>query len=66
MPMMHTIYRKCTEVEFLDKIQTKVLRVFLLATKSHLYSFSLRFPFFKTHATSYSFFRNLKSEISQD
>ncbi len=66
MPMMHNILTKCTEAEFLDNIQTKVLRVFLLATKSHLYSFSLRFLFFQTHSTSYSFFRNPKSEISQD
>jgi hypothetical protein len=41
----------CTEVEFVDEIQTKVLRVFL----SHLYSFPLRFLFLQTHATSYSF-----------
>ncbi len=57
MPTTHTIFRKCTEAEFLDKIQTKVLRVFLLATKSHLYSFSFRFLVFQTHAISYSFFR---------
>jgi hypothetical protein len=31
----------------LDEIQTKVLRVFLLAIHSHLYSFALRFLFFK-------------------
>jgi hypothetical protein len=31
------------EAEFLDEIQTKVLRVFLLAIHSHLYSFALRF-----------------------
>jgi len=30
------------EAEFLDEIQTKVLRVFLLAIHSHLYSFALR------------------------
>jgi hypothetical protein len=28
------------EAEFLDEIQTKVLRVFLLAIESHLYSFA--------------------------
>jgi hypothetical protein len=44
-----------TDAEFLDKIQTKVLRVFLLAIKIHLYSFALRFLFLQTHATSYSF-----------
>jgi hypothetical protein len=31
----------------LDKIQTKVLRVFLPAIHSHLYSFALKFYFFK-------------------
>ncbi len=36
-----------TEVEFLDKIQTKVLRVVLLAIHSQLYRFALRFLFFK-------------------
>jgi hypothetical protein len=43
------------EAEFLDEIQTKVLRVFLLAIHSYLYSFALRFLFHQTHATSYSF-----------
>ncbi len=47
------------EAEFLDKIQTKVLRVFLLAVHSHLYSFAKSFLFFQTHATSYSFFSML-------
>ena len=32
-----------TEAKFLNEIQTKVLRVFLLAIQSHLYSFALRF-----------------------
>jgi hypothetical protein len=41
-----------TETEFLDEIQTKVLRAFLLAIHSHLYSFALRFLFLETHATS--------------
>jgi hypothetical protein len=36
-----------SEAEFLDEIQTKILRVFLLAIHSHLYSFALRFYFFK-------------------
>jgi hypothetical protein len=39
--------------EFLDEIQTKVLRVFLIAILSHLYSFSLRFILLQAHATSY-------------
>jgi hypothetical protein len=45
-----------TVAEFLDEIQIKVLRVFFLAIHSHLYSFSLRFIFLQTHATSYSFY----------
>ncbi len=32
-----------SEAEFLDEIQTKVLRIFLLAIHSHLYRFALRF-----------------------
>jgi hypothetical protein len=54
-----------TEAKFLGTIQTKVLRVFLLAIHSHLYSFAVRFMFlqiqatfyvvFQTHATSYRF-----------
>jgi hypothetical protein len=44
------------EAEFLDEIQTKALRVFLLAIHSHLYSFALRFLFLQTHATSHSFY----------
>jgi hypothetical protein len=47
-----------TEGEFLDETQTKVFRVFLLAIHSHLYSFALRFPLLKTHATSYSFYHS--------
>jgi hypothetical protein len=35
------------EDEFLDEIQTKVLRVSLLAIHRHLYNSALRFPFFK-------------------
>jgi hypothetical protein len=42
-----------TAAEFLDEIQTKVLRDFLLVI--HLYSFALRFLLLQTHATSYSF-----------
>jgi hypothetical protein len=40
----------------LDEIQTKVLRVFLLAIQSHLYSFASKFVFIQTHTTSYSFY----------
>ncbi len=45
------------EAEFLDKIHTKVLRVFLLAIHSlHLYSgVAMRFLFLRTPATPYSF-----------
>jgi hypothetical protein len=50
-------YIYSTEAEFLDEIQTKVLRVFLLAIRSHLYSFALRFLFLQTHTTSYNFFK---------
>jgi hypothetical protein len=42
------------EAEFLDEIQAKVLRVFLLVIQT-LYSIALRFLFLQTHATSYSF-----------
>jgi hypothetical protein len=44
-----------TKAVFLDEIQTKVLRVFLLAIHSHLYIFPWDFYFLKTHETSYSF-----------
>ncbi len=46
----------CPEAEFLDEIQTKTLRVFILAIHSHLCSFALRFIFLQTHATSSSFY----------
>jgi hypothetical protein len=42
------------EAEFLDVIGAKVLKVFLLAIHSPLYSFALRFIFLQTYATSYS------------
>ncbi len=48
----------CAEAEFLDEIQTKVLRVFLFAIHSHLYSFALRFLFIQAGATSKVFFQN--------
>ncbi len=43
----------------MDEIQTKVLRVILLAVHSQLYSFALRFLFLQAHATSYSFYSQL-------
>jgi hypothetical protein len=45
------------KAEFLYEIQTKVLKVFLLAIHNHLYSFA--FLFLQTHATSYSFYRSV-------
>jgi hypothetical protein len=54
--------RKCDgnyrrpEAEFLDEIQTKILRVYLLAIYRNLYSFALRFLLLQTHATSYRFY----------
>ncbi len=45
-PCVHTSDRTCAESEVLDKIQTKVLRVFLLVIHSHLYSFALYLYFF--------------------
>jgi hypothetical protein len=53
------------EAEFLDKIQIKVLRVFLLAYHSHLYSFASRFLFLQTHATSYGFCKGERMEIRE-
>jgi hypothetical protein len=47
------------EDEFLEEIRTKVLRVFLLAIHSHLYSFALRCLFIQTHATSYCFYSSV-------
>jgi hypothetical protein len=52
-------YSHIIKAEFLHEIQTKVLRVFLLAIHSHLYSFALRFLFLQTHATSYSFYSSV-------
>jgi hypothetical protein len=51
-----------SEAEFSDEIQTKVLRVFLLAIHSHAYSFALRFIFLQTHATSYSYCTPVKEK----
>jgi hypothetical protein len=48
------------EAEFLDEIQTKVLRVFLLAIQSPLFcSFALRFLFLQTHEIAYSFYSSV-------
>ncbi len=47
--------RSSPDTKFLDEIQTKVLRVFLPAIHSDLYSFAYRFIFLQTHASSYSF-----------
>jgi hypothetical protein len=51
------------EAEFLDKIRTKVYRVFFLAFHSHLYSFGLIFIFFQTHAPSYIYFFKLTQPL---
>jgi hypothetical protein len=60
----YALYTVCTlvihtEAEYLDEIQTKVFRVFLLAIHSQLYSFALRFLFLQTLATSYSFYSSV-------
>jgi hypothetical protein len=52
-----------SEAEFLDEIQTKVLKVFLLAIHSHLYSFSLRFIFLQAHETSPIFLQTNASYV---
>jgi hypothetical protein len=54
----HDLKYKNSEAEFLDKIQTIVLRVFLLVIHSHfyMYSFALRSLFLQTQAISYSFY----------
>jgi hypothetical protein len=49
------LHAEKSEAEFLDEIQTKVLRVFLLVIHSHFNNIALRFLFLQTHATSYSF-----------
>jgi hypothetical protein len=55
----------CSEAEFLEEIQTKVLTVFLLAIQSHLDSFALRFLFLQTHATSFSFYCTLLCTVQE-
>ncbi len=47
---------KFPEAEILDEIETKILRVFLLAIHSHLFSFALRFLFLQTQASTYSLY----------
>jgi hypothetical protein len=54
-----------SKAEFLDEIQTKGLRVFLLAVYSHLCSNALTFLFFQTHATSYSFHSSLQYTVKE-
>ncbi len=54
------------EAEFLDEIQTKVLKVFLLSMHSHFYSFSLRFQFLQTHATFYSFYSSVTAYCKRE
>jgi hypothetical protein len=56
---------KESEAEFLDEIQTKVSRVFLLAIHSHLYSFALRFLFLQTHATTYNFYSSVTAHFEK-
>jgi hypothetical protein len=51
-----------TEADFLDEIQTTVLRVFLIAIHSHLYSFALRFLFLQTHTTYYTVLYTVKEK----
>jgi hypothetical protein len=53
------------EAKFLDEIQTKIFRVFLVAIQSHLYSFAFRFLFLQTHATCYSFYSALLFTIKE-
>ncbi len=71
-----TVQRKCSEgggveflpqleAEFLDEIQSKVLRIFLLAIQRHLHSFALRFIFLQTRATSYSFYSVLVYTVKE-
>ncbi len=66
-----TIKNKCSpsmctttlEAEFLDEIQTKVFKVFLLTIHRHLYSFALRFLFLQIHATSYYFYSKITCTV---
>jgi hypothetical protein len=56
---LESLQTQTTEAEFLDEVQTKVFRVFLLAIHSHLCSFAMRFLFLQTHGTSYSFYSSV-------
>ncbi len=49
------------EAKFLDEI---LLRVFLLAIQSNLYSFAFRFLFLQNHAISYSFYSALQHQCA--
>ncbi len=53
------------QAEFLDEIQTKVFRVFLLAIHNHLYSFASRFLFLQTHTTSYIFYISVTVRVKE-
>jgi hypothetical protein len=59
---LHTGYNS-PEAEFLDEIQTKVLRDFLLAIHNHLFAF--RFIFLQIHATSYNFFSSVTDTVKE-
>ncbi len=56
------LFVPCSESEFSEEIQTKVLGVFLLAIHSHLHSFALRCIVRQTHTTSYSFYSSVHFE----
>jgi hypothetical protein len=49
----------------LDEIQTKILRFFLLAIQSHLYSFALKFLFLQAHATFFMFYSVLLYTVKE-
>ncbi len=54
--LLYTVHKRGTpRGRILGLNWAKVLRVFLLAIHSHLYSFALIFLFLQTHATSYIF-----------
>jgi hypothetical protein len=50
-----------SEAEFLNEIQTKVFRVFLIAI--HLYSFAFRYIFLQTHAAYYIYLFKLMQPV---
>ncbi len=54
-----SVYTLQSRGEYLDEIQTKVLRVFLLAIHSQLYSFALIFLFLQTHANLLQFLQSM-------